>query len=356
MTAETLDLTFLDSGNPAHMVGLARCGHDLAMAHIPCKDLVALTDFRQRIEESLLGRGARPSTKDVAAYGRQLFDFGVRDDLRTLYNRVPSSHVRIQILSNHGDVQSLPWEFLTEPGQPCAPRRERSVVRVVPTIGLTAPGPRPFQSITRVLFASADPSDQGQVSWPDVKASIELAFAAHIPPERFTVEAIQSTSKAALAAALAKGAWDIFHFSGHGEVIKGTGYLILVDPVTGKTARLAADELATVLRGLDIRLIVLSACNTSAGNFDENFAVVAATLVRSGIPAVVANQFPVLDSTIAPFVGAMYEELLRSGDIDRAVVEGRVQLYTLLDGSGTKLEWGVPTLYRHMNTAYIFSV
>ena len=33
----------------------------------------------------------------------------------------------------------------------------------------------------RVLFASADPADQGQVSWLHMKASVEGEFAAQVP-------------------------------------------------------------------------------------------------------------------------------------------------------------------------------
>ena len=74
----------------------------------------------------------------------------------------------------------------------------------------------------------------------------------------------------------------------------------------------------------------------------------------SGIPAVVANQLPVPDATVATFVGALYEELLRSGDIDLAVTEGRIRLAVDL-GSSPKavLEWGIPTLYRHINGAQV---
>jgi hypothetical protein len=354
MSAETLDLTLLDSGNANHAVGLARWGHDVATARIPRDDLAPLGSFRQRIEAAMYGRGARPETKELARFGEKLFELSVRDDLRRLYDRLPETDVRILVLSNSGDFQSLPWEFLTEPGRPCKPSRDRCVVRVVPTIGLRLPSPRPLGAVTRVLFASADPADQGQVSWPDVKAAIELAFAGQLPRDRFALEAIQGTTKAALARAVAGGPCDIFHFSGHGEVVKGIGCLLLVDPATGRTSRLPADELAAILQGKDIRLVVLSACDTAAGNFVDDFAVVATALVRSGIPAVVANQFPVFDDTIAAFVGAMYAELLRSGDIDRAVSEGRIQLFVTLDGVGTKLEWGVPTLYRRLGTAQLF--
>jgi len=93
--------------------------------------------------------------------------------------------------------------------------------------------------------------------------------------------------------------------------------------------------------------VVLSACETAAGDFASDFSVMADGLVRCGIPAVVANQFPVENGSIANFVGALYHELLQSGDIDLAVSEGRVALAVEVESF---IDWGIPTLYRHVDS------
>lgn len=134
-----------------------------------------------------------------------------------------------------------------------------------------------------------------------------------------------------------------------------TGCLILTDRHTNKSSRLKAEELGMILNNRGIRLVILSACDTAAGNFNDNFAVTAAALVRYGIPAVVANQLPVPDSTVATFVGALYEKLLECGDIDLAVSEGRIRLAVDLGTTpDAVLEWGIPTLYRHIASAKVF--
>jgi hypothetical protein len=111
-------------------------------------------------------------------------------------------------------------------------------------------------------------------------------------------------------------------------------------------------QLCNLLEGRGIRLVVLSACETAAGDFASDFSVMADGLVRCGIPAVVANQFPVDDGTVAKFVGALYQELLQSGDIDLAVSEGRVTLALELE---SVIDWGIPTLYRHVNSSQVFA-
>jgi hypothetical protein len=353
---DTLDLSILDSGHSANVVAMARRGSDLAVATLPCgPELQELTAFRQRIDRALRrARAERPPVADLIAFGQQLFRFCIRDDLLRLYNRLPGSLVRVHIHSNRPEIQALPWEYIQEPAQVPGPRRDRAVVRIVPTIGLDPFEPPPLRGKIAVLFVSADPIDQEGVSWADVKASIERAFAARIP-DRFELSAVEGANQGALTDAVAQHDFEIFHFSGHGEVINGKGHLVLLDRRTNTSARLPAENLGGMLGGKDIRLAVLSACETAAGDFGHGFSVIAETLVRAGIPAVVANQFPVPDQTVAAFVGALYRELLRSGDIDRAMSEGRVKLANdpALQGT-TVLEWGIPTLHRRLLASQLF--
>jgi hypothetical protein len=102
--------------------------------------------------------------------------------------------------------------------------------------------------------------------------------------------------------------------------------------------------------------VVLSVCNTAAGDFSKSYAVVAKTLVESGVPAVVANQFEITNKNAALFAGAFYAELLNSGDIDRAITKGRVELDFggRLPNNVARIDWGIPTLYRHLGAARTF--
>jgi len=133
----------------------------------------------------------------------------------------------------------MPWEYWQEPDQLPGPRRERSVVRIVPTHGRPSPEPLKIGEKVRVLFVSADPLDQEPVSWPELQASIERIFAARMPG-RFELSAIEGASRTGLLEAVRRAEFDIFHFSGHGEVNNGVGQLILTDRRTNKGSRLRA--------------------------------------------------------------------------------------------------------------------
>ncbi|HEV7667549.1 MAG TPA: CHAT domain-containing protein [Thermoanaerobaculia bacterium] len=348
---DVLDLSILDAGDRAVVLG--RWGSDVAIGRlaIDATSLGDLESFRDRLDRALRGAADPPPFEDLKGLGNRLFEYAIRDDLRSLYDNLPESLTRIHLLSNQARIQRLPWEYLGFPQHaPGHPSRERSVVRIVPTRGRKAPEPKKLGETVRVLFVSAAPRDQNEVDFESVREAIQRAFQALMPP-RFTIEAVDGANRASFRKAVAEGSFDILHFSGHGRVDeKGQGRILLVNRKTSKTDELPADQLCTLLAGKGIRLVVLSACETATGNFADDFATIAEALVQSGIPAVVANQLPVTNRAMASFVGPLYEELLQSGDIDRAVAEGRIALDVELES----FEWGIPTLYRHYAASQLY--
>ena len=133
--SETLDLAILDSGSKSAGVALGRSKNDVATVELPYdKKLEELVDFKHTIDRSLRGQGRRPTEREVTQFGRALFDFCIRDQLSALYSRLPQAAVSVQILCNNADIQALPWEFMQAPKQK-GPNRERSIVRIVPTVG-----------------------------------------------------------------------------------------------------------------------------------------------------------------------------------------------------------------------------
>ena len=343
---------------------LARRGSDIAVAGLPFDaDLKALTDFRDLVDQALHGIKESPPNDELTKFGNSIFKYIIRDQVQRLYENVPSNGmVRVSIMINSDDLKSLPWEFLQDTNQAPGPWLDRSVVRVVPTIKVEPLEPLVLANLgrkLRILFAYADPDDQYPVDWPEIKASVERALSPSIPKDSYELELIEANPKD-LTLALQAGPCDIFHFCGHGVVQDKEGYIILLEPKTNKSILYNAKNLSMVLRSRGIRLVILSACYTSAGksqNSNEKFSITAEALVNSGIPAVVANQFAVPDSTVATFVRPLYAELLRTGDIDKAVSEARILLATdpaLSQGGKAPLEWGIPTLYRHVAGAQIF--
>ncbi len=353
---DTLDLAILDSGDPTRAIVVARNRHDLAIEPLACDHVQAMIAFREQLALAAAGNGQRPTEKALADFGRALFRLVVQNAVSTIYQRLPNSHIRLQIFSNRPDLQSLPWEFLVQPDTPPGPNALRSVVRVVPTVGIDAPQPAKLGKKLRLLFVHAEPSDQGSVSWDDIRDTILDEFAARAA-NQLAMDVVDGASPAALFDALQAKRYDILHFAGHGRVSNGVGELLFVNRKTNKSVPLPAQKLGALLRDAQLRLVVLSACSTSAGDFAKEFAVVSKTLVEAGVAAVVANQFPVTNSMAATFAGAFYRELLRSGDVDQATTKARVLLHLepSLAGDAARFEWGIPTLYRHAGAAKVLA-
>jgi hypothetical protein len=353
---DSLDLTVVAAAGDSNITLVARRGHDIAVDSIPAASLMPFVAFRQKLERSIRGSEGPLAKAEVQAFGKELFKALAREVVMPILGGLPKSRLSFSLLSNRSDFQAIPWEYLQEPGQIFGPSVDRSIVRIVPTVGVPLFQPVSLSGKVRVLFVSADPIDQGPVSWPDVKDAIERRFAAELPGERFEFEAVEGASAKALATHIqGQPPYDIVHFSCHGEVANGEGRLILLDLKTRKSSPLTASQLCNLLQGRGVRLVVLSACETSAGDFASDFSVMSDSLVRCGVPAVVANQLPVHDVSVAKFVGALYEELLQSGDIDAAVSEGRVSLAVELEGDHAVLEWGIPTLHRHVASRQVFA-
>ncbi|MEN3331943.1 MAG: hypothetical protein V7641_1308 [Blastocatellia bacterium] len=364
--ADTLELVILSPRTKKATIVFARCGSDIAIVDLPSgNELKALRAFRDRINQVLLLNQKRPMKTELTNFGRALFSYIVRGEVKHLYDRLPLDVlIRIHILTNRPDMQSLPWEYLQDPNQNSGPWLNRSIVRIIPTIGRT---PRlPLQLAAngtkiKILFVYAVPQDQTLVSWPRVKSQIEsaIALSAGVPASSYELKVIPGTPEELFAAFQKRNdKYDILQFSGHGSVdpITGEGYLMLVDSKKNdQSLPYSASNLAAIFQDRGIRLAILSACLTAAGNTADPFNVVAEALLRAGIPAVVANQFPVPDESIATFVGPLYAMLFNTGDIDLAVNEGRVKLSLGLDSPPyATLEWGIPTLYRYIDGQKVF--
>jgi hypothetical protein len=353
---DSFDLTILNSGDPDRAIAVARSGFDLAIESLSCKVLQELVNFRERLSDAAKGMGKRPTTYELVQFGQKLFSFTINGTVAKIYDRLPQdAHIRLQIYSNRAELQALPWEYIQQPKIP-SPDVLRSVIRVVPTIGVKPASPLKLGKKVRLLFVYADPLDQPFVDFPAVQQTIEREFRARLP-SGLEMDVVEGATRDSFSKALNAKNYDILHFAGHGQIDdKGQGEILLREFGTGKTDRVSAMQLDNLMRGSGIRLVVLSSCSTSAGDFGKEFAVLAKTLVEIGIPVVVANQFPITNSIAATFAGAFYQSLLQGGDADRATGKGRqfLAFNTKAVGNSAVFEWGVPTLYRHVGGAQVF--
>ena len=138
----------------------------------------------------------------------------------------------------------------------------------------------------------------------------------------------------------------VFHFAGHGAfdrkmsdlpgIYSGVGFLALQDQFV------EAEQLAINLRGNGVRLALLGGCETGRRDGVSVWSGIAPALVEAEIPALVANQYKILDKTAIAFSRHFYQALVGGLPIERAVSAGRIAAYNA-DKDGR--DWGVPVLY-----------
>ena len=356
---DEFELSILDSGEPTRAIAFARCGCDMAIEALPGLQLQALFDFHRRLSDTAAGRAPkRPTAPELVQFGEQLFTLLVRGKIAAIYNRLPNSHVRLQIYSDRPDLQAIPWEYIQRPGAIPGPDAFRSVVRVIPTIGVDAPVPRRLDGSIRMLFVYAEPPRGPSVGWPRIKESVEKQFKNQPQlRDKFVLSVVEGATSANFKEAFIGAQFDILHIVCHGQLAADGTASLLFQSVKGDAGdQISAPELANFLKDKGLALVVLSACNTSAGDFSKEFATIAQTMVANGIPAVVANQFEIQNSIAASFANAFYAELRDSGDVDLATTKGRVSLNfgTNLPNNEASIDWGIPTLYRHLGAAKVF--
>lgn len=353
-----MDLFVLHSLAHGQALTLARRGPDIAVGRLDLShpEIQSFIKFTEQVEQVALG-GARPSPEELDDIGNRIFEHVFQGEVLRLYNRLPSGHVSIQIATDEPEIQRIPWEFIRPGDRQPVPHRERCVVRVLPMCATADPTPAKALKKLRVLLAVADPVDQEGVTWQDVEHSIRRVFNVQTQ-DLATLTVIPGATSEGLLAALDAESYDVFHFLGHGCVVNGEGRLVLVDVATKKSDFLTAQQVATALGGQGLKLVILSACLTGAGDLSDDFGPVANALLRAGIPAVVANQTSIPTKSVAPFVGALYQRLLRDGNIDTAVMSGRValqnELRKTIPTSSAVVEWGIPSLYRLPGGAQLF--
>lgn len=133
---------------------------------------------------------------------------------------------------------------------------------------------------------------------------------------------------------------DILHIIGHGNE---DGLLLWVDDAP---ALVSASTLRAVLQQAEtVKLVFLNACLGGRVDSTRPFAGIAHQLLQSGLPAVIAMRYEILDTAAAAFAGSVYEALVTGpgrGYIDAAVSAARSNLYI---NDPDRVDYATPILW-----------
>jgi hypothetical protein len=165
----------------------------------------------------------------------------------------------------------------------------------------------------------------------------------------------QPCTLASLEAELKQQRYHVVHFIGHGtykEKDRSAALLLANDQneVELVTDQDFADMLARLGYDNLPRLIFLASCQTATRSPVDAQRGFAPTLVKVGVPAVLAMQELVEVTTAQRFTHIFYKQLLQHGQVDLACNEARSALLT-----GKVSGAGIPALFMHLKDARLWA-
>ena len=324
-----------------------------------------LKDRLQALEIALLRSGgtrrriASPEEHTVQDFGRALFESLLVGDVRTRYEmslseaRRQGKGLRLKLRIQPSELAVLPWEFLYDAERDRYPSLS-SNTPLVRYLDLPQPvDPLRMSPPLRVLGMVASPSGLDPLDVKHEKRLVEEATRGLRQDGLLELTWLEGQTWRHLQRAMRRGPWHIFHFVGHGGFDPATeeGAIALSND-TGHMHLLRARSLAELLDDhYPLRLVFLNSCEGARGSESDAFSSTAATLVRRGVPAVVAMQYEVTDRAAIEFSRDFYEALADGLPVDAAVTEARAAV-----SMDSILEWGTPVLYMHSPDGRVFDV
>lgn len=288
-----------------------------------------------------------PALKTPEEIGSELFRAVIAGEIQRLWDtslsQIRSKGLGLRLRLQLGEAPELeewPWELLYDRshGQFLTLSRDISIVRYL--ANPTPPGGEKIRPPLKVLVIIANPADCSRINGEGEWDLLNRDLGGLVEDGTVLLNRLQTPTLPALEQAM-NHSWHVIHFVGHGQFKLGEGSLLL-ENASGRRQEVTGQKLRVLLEGQkELRLVVLNACVGARTSSDNPFAGVAQSLVRLGLPAVVAMRSRVSDRAALAFAGRFYKSLVEALPVDTALSETRRGMHAGSDD----LEWSTPVLY-----------
>ncbi|HKU75989.1 MAG TPA: CHAT domain-containing protein [Pyrinomonadaceae bacterium] len=292
-------------------------------------------------------QGSLPNDEEMIAFGSQLFDTLFQGDVRRLYDEARTrqrNRLDLVLTSMIPWIAEKPWEFAYDHGRRSFLATEeihfvRNVLTNVPADDIA-----PCDGPLRILVVSAQPVGFGRLSIDQEVAVIRRGFDPLVEAGLVEIDTLARATPSMIHDRLKTGGYQVVHFIGHGvfNEERGEGCLIFVNE-NGSEYPLGERSVREIFRGRGLSLVFLNSCESGRGSRSDFNKGVAQSLVAHGLPALVANQYSVLDSSATSFAQQFYSSLAQGLSLGQAAREARIAVNYLLHGE--PIDWAVPVLY-----------
>jgi hypothetical protein len=266
--------------------------------------------------------------------------------------------VMLSFAEDESELAALPWEFLylnRKGGRPFYLATETQLVlnRVLPGSRRAMPVAAPP---LRVLFIMSVPKRVPKTDDPEQLENMrhrqEILGSIHALREghpRLEVTIVEEWNIDRVEAEL-KSDPHVVHIIGHArpsQDSKGRRGEIELPDIDGILQWNNPETVVALLtHGKSAeqhpRLVILHLCETKPIDFEASFERLAPDLIKAGIPAVLAMQYPMSASAFRRFTATFYERLAAGDEIDQIVQSTRYTIYSRLNDNRLI---GTPVLY-----------
>lgn len=292
--------------------------------------------------------GTLPSDAQMMEFGHQLFETLFQGEVRRLYDEARSRQngrkLDLVLTSMISWIAEKPWEFAYDRTRRSFLATEevhfvRNALAAVPAENIP-----PRSGPLRILVVAAQPVGFGLLSIPQEEEVVRRGFEGLISAGLAVVETLPRATPSAILSRISTTSFDIVHFIGHGAFDEATGVGSLVfEDANGGSILVPERSLREIFCGRGISLVFLNACQTGSGGKADFNKGVAQALVAHGMPALVANQYSVLDSSATSFAQHFYWALAQGMGVGQAAREARIAVNCSMQGD--IIDWAVPVVY-----------
>ncbi|MBD2603251.1 leucine-rich repeat domain-containing protein [Scytonema hofmannii FACHB-248] len=262
--------------------------------------------------------------------------------------------VRLRLVFDSPELAALPWEFLYDEATNTflANNTQTALSRYI-DVPLQK---RDLQTATlplKILLVISSPTDMRPLDVDTEAKLIREALEKHIDAGLIELDVLEAATIRNIDQKLCEKAYNVFHFIGHGIFENNKGFIALVDN-NGKAKLLDDENFANFFLGNQkVGLAVLNSCEGTGMSDQQVFAGIAPNLVRRGIPAVVAMQYPIFDRTAKLFADKFYRTLALGYPVDAAIQTTRnaISMEIGLD----KPDFATPVLYMRAKDGIILN-
>lgn len=310
--------------------------------------------------------GIRVRQKDASIsmaekLGAKLFNFAFGGTIRDCFSQcrdrweADNQGIRVRLdLTNVPELITYPWEFMWNADDGfLAWNSYYPIIRYLPgnrptrPLSLSIKGNEPL----RMLVFVANPQRGFPLDIERERDHLQNALKETVDKGLLTIRWLDHASIERLEYEIINSRPHIIHYIGHGGVDEDQGGYISLEGTSAPHEHLFGDQLAVMLRDCrSTQLVVLNTCRGAQIANGDPFSSIAMQLAKAQVPATIAMQYEISDSSAVLFSQFFYKYLAMGWSIYEALGRTRKTLFL----KQAKIESLIPSLYSRSPNGIIF--